>query len=298
MYCAMRSQRLALGTVQFGMRYGVANRGGQVAAADARLILARARASGMDTLDTAAAYGASEATLGGIGVTDWIIVSKIPAVPADCADVRAWVRASVTATLERLRVPRLGGLLLHSPMQLRGPNGRAIHAALRQLREEGLAARIGISVYGPEELDALIGSFDIDLVQAPFNILDRRLATTGWLGKLRAAGIEVHVRSLFLQGLLLMKAAQRPQEFARWQGLWKLWDHWLTSSGVTAVQACVAFAATHPQVHRAVVGVDSLQQLEEILSALTVADIELPRELACEERDLIDPSRWRLRGAA
>jgi aryl-alcohol dehydrogenase-like predicted oxidoreductase len=294
----MHSQRLALGTVQFGMRYGVANRIGQVATAEARLILERARTSGMDTLDTAAAYGASETILGSLGVADWIVVSKIPAVPADCSDVRTWMRACVTATLERLHVPRLGGLLLHAPMQLRGPNGRAIHSVLSELQEEGLTERIGISVYGPEELDALIDSFDLDLVQAPFNVLDRRLATTGWLGRLRSTGIDIHVRSLFLQGLLLMGAAQRPPEFSRWHRLWDLWDRWLASTGLTVVQACVGFAAAHPDIDRAVVGVDSLQQLDEILSALTLGDIELPQSLACEERDLIDPRCWRFRGAA
>ncbi len=294
----MHSQRLALGTVQFGMRYGVANRSGQVATAEAKLILERARASGVDTLDTAAAYGTSETTLGSLGVADWIIVSKIPAVADDCPDVRTWFRASVTATLERLRVPRLGGLLLHAPMQLRGPHGREIHSSLRQVQEEGLTERIGISVYGPEELDALIDSFAIDLVQAPLNIFDRRLATTGWLDRLRSAGIEIHVRSLFLQGLLLMGAAQRPPEFARWPRLLGRWDRWLASTGLTAVQACIGFAAAHPHIGRAVVGVDSVQQLDEILSALTLGDIEFPQELACEERDLIDPSRWRLRGAA
>jgi aryl-alcohol dehydrogenase-like predicted oxidoreductase len=294
----MLSQRLALGTVQLGMPYGVANRVGQVATGEARLIVERARTSGMDTLDTAAAYGASEAVLGGIGVADWIVISKIPPVPKGCADVHAWMRASVTGSLERLRVPRLGALLLHAPMQLLGPNGAAIHSALQQLQEEGLTQRIGISVYGPEELDALFGNFAFDLVQAPFNIIDRRLATTGWLARLRRAAVEIHVRSLFLQGLLLMAAAQRPVEFARWQSLWDRWDGWLGRTGLTAVQACVGFAAAHPDIDRAVVGVDSLRQLEEILSALTLGRVEPPHGLACEEPDLVEPSRWRLRGAA
>jgi aryl-alcohol dehydrogenase-like predicted oxidoreductase len=294
----MHSQRLALGTAQFGMRYGVANRSGQIAAAEARRILARARAAGMDTLDTAAAYGASEATLGSAGVGGWHIVTKLAPLPAECRDVPVWVRGAVRASLERLGVAQLAGLLLHAPLQLLGAHGTALYAVLRQLRDEGVTQRIGISVYGPQELEALIGRFDFDLVQAPYNIVDRRLATSGWLARLHAAGVQVHVRSLFLQGLLLMSAAERPAEFARWQWLWDRWHGWLARGGFSALQACVAFAAAQPAIERAVVGVDSLRQLEEILAAPEPGALELPEQLACEEPELVDPSRWRLQGAA
>jgi aryl-alcohol dehydrogenase-like predicted oxidoreductase len=294
----MHSRRLALGTAQFGMRYGVANRVGQVQPSEVRRILEHARAAGMDTLDTAAAYGASEALLGSVGVAGWITVTKLPAVPAACRDVQGWMRSAAEESLGRLGLERLGGLLLHAPVQLLGPDGAAIYAALERLRAAGLTQRIGISVYGPEELEALVTRFEFDIVQAPLNILDRRLAASGWLARLHAAGVEVHVRSLFLQGLLLLPAGERPEEFSRWQPLWDLWHDWLAARGLTAIQACVAFAAAQPHVDRAVVGVDSLRQLEEILAALSQDRIELPPELASDEPDLVDPSRWRLRGAA
>jgi aryl-alcohol dehydrogenase-like predicted oxidoreductase len=294
----VHSRRLALGTAQFGMRYGVANRVGQVQLSEVRRILERARAAGMDTLDTAAAYGASETLLGSVGVADWIIVTKLPAVPSACQDAHAWMRSAAEGSLRHLGLERLGALLLHAPMQLLGPNGAAIYAALERLRAAGLTQRIGVSVYAPEELEALAPRFDFDVVQAPLNILDRRLAASGWLDRLHAAGVEVHVRSLFLQGLLLMPAGERPDEFSRWQPLWDLWHGWLAVSGLTAIQACVAFAAAQPHVDRAVVGVDSLRQLEEILAALSRDGIEPPPELASDEPDLVDPSRWRLRGVA
>ncbi len=280
------------------MRYGVANRVGQVRGSEARRILERARTVGMDTLDTAAAYGTSESLLGTLGVADWIVVTKLPPVPAGCQDVPGWMRSAAEGSLGRLGVARLGGLLLHAPLQLLGPGGAAIYAALERLRAAGLTQRIGISVYAPEELEALGARFHFDIVQAPLNILDRRLAASGWLDRLHAAGVEVHVRSLFLQGLLLMPAGERPDEFSRWQPLWDLWHGWLAASGLTAIQACVAFAAAQSHVDRAVVGVDSLRQLEEILAALSRDRIELPPELASDEPELVDPSRWRLRGAA
>ncbi|HWZ61718.1 MAG TPA: aldo/keto reductase [Steroidobacteraceae bacterium] len=294
----MDSSRLALGTAQFGMPYGVANRAGQVGPQEARRILLRARGAGMDTLDTAAAYGTSESALGSIGVSEWSVVSKLPPVPTGCGDVHGWMRTAVAGILARLRIARLGGLLLHTPMQLLEGHGAAIYSSLHQLRADGLAERIGISVYGPDELEALVGRFQFDVVQAPFNILDRRLVSSGWLQRLRSSGVEIHVRSLFLQGLLLMRATERPPEFSRWQRLWDSWHGWLERSGLTAVQACVGFVAGYADVGRAIVGVDSVQQLEEILAAPTLSGVDLPHNLACEERDLVDPSRWRLQGAA
>src|SRR5688572_16931975 len=110
--------RLALGTVQFGVPYGIANQSGQPSEEDVAMVVSRAWKGGLRTLDTAIAYGDSERRLGRVGVQHWHIVTKLPAVDKDCTDVEAWVRTAVAGSLERLRVPRLHGLLLHRPEQL------------------------------------------------------------------------------------------------------------------------------------------------------------------------------------
>ena len=110
--------KLALGTVQFGLNYGIANLAGQVGLTEAQAILSHARKCGLDTLDTAVNYGDSEQRLGEIGVTDWQVISKLPALPEQCDDVATSVRNQVQASLERLRNTKLQGLLLHRPEQL------------------------------------------------------------------------------------------------------------------------------------------------------------------------------------
>ncbi len=210
------SNRLALGTVQFGLPYGIANQTGQISRDEAAAILNHAWAMGLDTLDTAIAYGGSEARLGEIGVKQWRVISKLPAVPESVTDVAAWVENSVNGSLERLNIPMLRGLLLHCSRQLLGVRGDTLYRALAAIKDEGKVEKIGVSIYGPEELDALWPHYQFDLVQAPFNVIDRRLATSGWLKRLHQAGIEVHVRSVFLQGLLLMDTANRPVSFNRW----------------------------------------------------------------------------------
>jgi aryl-alcohol dehydrogenase-like predicted oxidoreductase len=287
------SHRLALGTVQFGIPYGIANRTGQVQVDDAAAIIRRAFAAGINTLDTAIAYGESESRLGSIGVGEWRVITKLPPLPEGCTDVSGWARESVMRSLDRLGITHLRALLLHDSQQLLGPRGAALHAALVALKDGRLVEQIGVSIYGPEELDALFATFQLDLVQAPFNVVDRRLATSGWLTRMHQAGTEVHVRSVFLQGLLLMDAGKRPDMFSRWQPQWDRWHSWLERQALTPLQACLGFVGSRPEIGRVIVGVDSLWHLEEILSAINVRAIEPPGDLAIENRDLVDPSRWK-----
>ncbi len=286
------NNRLALGTVQFGLPYGIANQVGQVSRDEATTILDHAWATGLDTLDTAIAYGECEQWLGEIGVAQWQVISKLPAIPESCTDVAAWVRESVLGSLGRLRISRLRGLLLHRSQQLLGPQGDALYQALVALKDQGKVEKIGVSIYGPDELDALWPHYQLDLVQAPFNIIDRSLATSGWLTRLHQTGTEVHIRSVFLQGLLLMEAARRPATFNRWQPLWQRWHRWLDDQALTPLQACLGFVLSQPEIDRVVVGVDNLKQLQEILAGVKVSAITPPKTLISEDLDLIKPSHW------
>jgi Predicted oxidoreductases (related to aryl-alcohol dehydrogenases) len=160
------------------------------------------------------------------------------------------------------------------------------------MRDQGLVDKIGISVYGPEELEALCARFSFDLVQSPFSVIDRRLVDSGWLARLRKQGVEIHVRSLFLQGLLLMEPGRRPDAFERWHSLWDRWHGWLNEESVTPLQACLSFALSEPRIDRVVVGVDSLRQLQAILTNADAIVTPPPTDLRSSDLDLINPSRW------
>lgn len=132
-------------------------------------------------------------------------------------------------------------MLLHCPEQLLSEqHGKPLLKALQQLKTQGITRKIGVSVYGPEELDRLMDEMPFDLVQAPLNILDRRLVESGWARRLKDQGTEVHVRSAFLQGLLLMTPDQRPEKFARWRPVWSEWSRWPGKAGLTPLQACAS----------------------------------------------------------
>jgi aryl-alcohol dehydrogenase-like predicted oxidoreductase len=286
--------RLALGTAQFGLPYGVANRSGQVTVQAGERILSVAWAAGMNTIDTAIAYGESEARLGELGVAQWRVFTKLPGLQSGARDVRDWVERSVVDSLRKLRLNRLAGIHFHHPTELTGPDGALLYAGAQRCKAAGLVEKLGVSIYDPAELHDLTAMAHFDVVQAPYNVLDRRLETSGWLARLETQGVEIHSRSAFLQGLLLMQPHSRPVYFARWAQLWETWDDWLSVSGSSAAEICLGFVLSRTEIDRVVIGVDSVEQLEQLLAAAAGDGPPPPNSFASSDPDLVNPSRWRI----
>jgi aryl-alcohol dehydrogenase-like predicted oxidoreductase len=284
--------KLALGTVQFGMDYGVANTSGCVSYGEVKNILKRAQSLGIDTLDTAVAYGNSEEILGQSGIRNWKLVTKLPKVPHDCFSVREWVDKQVRQSMIRLGTSQLYGVLLHSPAQLFEPIGPDLYDALRTINVYGLTQKIGISVYTTSELSSLLDAYTFDLVQLPLNILDRRFEEAGLINRLHDKHIEVHVRSVFLQGLLLMPSEQRPEKFRRWSDIWETWDDWLVDESLTPLEACMRYINNLPQIDKVVVGVCNVHQLEQLIEASKGKLNSLPEFKSLKDAQLINPTYW------
>lgn len=283
--------KLALGTVQFGLSYGIANTSGQTSSEEAARIIARARECGLDTLDTAAAYGESERVLGDIGVTGWKIVTKVPPIKVD-EHGRRWVLDHVRRSLAALRVERLDAILLHNASDLYGVHGSEMAVGLQEARAEGLVEKIGYSIYAPDSLNRLLEVMPPDQIQAPFNVVDQRLAKTGWLRRLDDAGIEVHVRSVFLQGLLLMPRDRRPTGFDRWRSLWERWDTLVKEHDGSALAACLGFVRQQHGISRVVVGVDNALHLDQLVHSWRNAVAVDGATLSCDDPQLVEPSNW------
>ena len=284
--------RLALGTVQFGLPYGIANSRGQVSVDDARDIIKRCRGAGIDTIDTAIAYGDSELCLGQVGVEDFNIVTKIPHIPDSIIDIEEWVISQVTHSIQRLNVKSLYAVMLHSPDQLLSGNGIKILNALYNLRERGLTKKIGFSCYSVDELEGLFELGSVDIIQIPFNLVDRRLIDSGWLKKLKEKEIEVHTRSSFMQGLLLMPRKEIPKKFEKWDDIWDKWHDWLENNSVSSIEACLSYCLSVTQIDRVVIGVDTPSQLDQIISAVNRGGVHSYPNLRSSDIDLLNPTNW------
>ncbi|HEV7603963.1 MAG TPA: aldo/keto reductase [Candidatus Limnocylindrales bacterium] len=290
--------RIGLGTAQFGLDYGISNRSGRVTPDEGRRILALAATAGVRVIDTAAAYGDAEARLGRWLPKDhpFSIVTKLsrPSGEPPPTSTAGGVVDAVHRSLERLRTTRVHGLLAHDPADLLGPDGSELWRAMESVRDAGAVDRIGASVYSAWEIDALLERYPLELVQVPLNVLDQRLVRSGHLAQLKAAGVEVHARSAFLQGLLLMDpAGHLDRHFDPARGAIGAFQSAARATGRSPLQAAVAYALSVPEVDVAVFGVTRADEFAEILSAEATP---LPQDwfapFALEDERILNPSMW------
>lgn len=283
---------LALGTAQFGLAYGVAGRGAVVPEADVRDILEHAASLGVRRLDTAAAYGSIEERLAGLAQgLAFDVVSKLPALPdgltADDAST------FVERALERSRT-RLGellcGMLFHRADDLTGPHGAVIWDVAARWGERNRIA-IGVSCYDPSTLAGLRRTLPLQMAQLPGNAWDQRLLPQSR----ELAGVEISIRSLFLQGLLLMPPAAAVRRLPAAAPSVARWHDWCRDRGTDPLHAALAAAKGLPGVSYCVVGVDSVRQLEEIVDAWGNVDPRLDAAVASDDVRIIDPRNWDLR---
>lgn len=288
--------KLGLGTVQWGLSYGIANRSGVTAPEMVTALLAEARCYGIEVLDTASQYGNSEAVLGGNSLEGFKIITKTPTfASARISDVEAeLLQKTFRRSLELLGCRQVHGLLVHHADDLLVPGGERLVTALKELQEEGALAKIGVSVYEAAQIDAVLKVFTPDLVQLPLNVLDQRLLASGHLALLKEKGVEIHVRSVFLQGLLLMPLNDLPAYFEPIRPLLGRLHEAALSQGVTVSQASLAFVKNLIAVDTVLVGFDNVVQFHSGIEDFGMDTRFDATGLACNDPRFVNPSRWKL----
>lgn len=291
--------KLGLGSVQFGIDYGATNTGGKVAESEVVKILKTAADHGIDLIDTAAAYGDAESVLHRCLPADarFAVVSKTLPLPADLSPEQALnaVAERFRQSLQNLACPSLYGLLVHRADDLLGPQGDALFAWMDGLRVSGQVQSIGVSVYSPEEADTLLARYPIGLIQLPLNVLDQRFIESGSLARLKAAGVEIHVRSIFLQGLLLADPEQLARKFSALGPILTAYRQHLQALDCSPLAAAFAFAGSVREIDAVIVGAAGLREWQEILSAWQdgqqLQNLDFGRWAVNDEK-LIDPRKW------
>jgi aryl-alcohol dehydrogenase-like predicted oxidoreductase len=284
--------KIAIGTANFGMQYGVANSQGKLSKNSVAEILGLAKSLGVTCLDTANAYGESQKVLGEFGVRDWRVVSKISSIPRDCEDVRSFVRAEIDLILTSLNLSEFDTVLVHNPKDLMGNVSEIVYEELQKAKSRGQVEKIGVSIYDPSDLESITSRFQLDVVQAPINVFDSRLQESGWLDRLVSMGVEVHARSVFLQGVLLSAIAQSNDFFKPWKTTFERWNRFAESSGTSAMMNCIKHVNSYDKVTFAVVGVDSAQNLSEVFDAFSARPQRINEDNFGVDSQLINPARW------
>jgi len=287
--------KLGLGTVQWGVTYGISNQNGKTAPDEVRAILSAAHKAGVKVLDTASLYGEAESVLGANRLDAFKIVTKTPkyATPFIEDEHVEQMFDTFDRSLEKLAVDRVDGLLAHHAQDILVDGGERLVAGMERLKGLGKVSKIGVSIYDGEQLDGLLRKFTPDLVQLPLNVFDQRLIHSGWLQRLRDKRVEIHVRSVFLQGLLLMPLEDIPTYFEPIRPLLARWHAAALEQGISLVQAALAFVRDLSEVDHVLVGVESVSQFQACLQDfLTPASFDAAG-LACGDPAFVNPVLWR-----
>lgn len=283
-----KTEKLILGTVQFGMNYGINNVSGQVTPEAVNQILEEAGNAGVKLIDTAYGYGNSEDVLGespALHKCQFRIVSKY--AKSNLSPIEQY-----RASLKRLKVEKLYAYMVHSFQTYK--DNPEIWSDIVRLKEEGFVNRIGFSLYSPKELEYILdNNLDVNIIQVPYNILDRQFEE--WFPVLKQKGIEVHTRSVFLQGLFFKERNHFEGKVTPMAKYVCLIQDYCQEHQIGVQDLALGYVLSS-MTDGVLIGVDSLEQLmKNIHSAerdIMSSDIEFIRSVVVEEKELLSPVNW------
>lgn len=272
--------KIGLGSVQFGLNYGISNQMGITSSSEVRQILDYSKSVGIDLIDTAHSYGISEEVLGKAGVKSFKIVSKFFQSSPDFN-----IESQIKTSLSRLKVDQLYGLLFHRPLDVLENPGTWDY--LQKLKYDGIVAKIGFSFNTTEEIELILKQgYHPDLIQVPFNYLDNRYRP--YMIELKNDGCEIHSRSVFLQGLFFMDPEQLDFTFTQVKPVIKQ----LQSYGSFMPGMLLKYCLKMPFIDKVILGVNNKNQLVENIASINASG-NLPENEIIINHEILTPSRWK-----
>ncbi|MDD4203321.1 MAG: aldo/keto reductase [Candidatus Omnitrophica bacterium] len=287
--------KLSLGTVQFGLNYGIANNSGQINKAEVFKILDYCKDNNINCLDTAYEYGNSENIIGQFLKQNENFFKVVSKTPKCKGKENCFIEKGLEGSLKRLGCKSIYGYLIHDISELK-VHGQQWINRLQELKKQGKVEKIGISLYLPTELDFILdNNMNIDLIQLPYSVFDRRFEN--YFDVLKSKNIEIHVRSVFLQGLpfaqenrfvgILEKAKSRVlalKEISK-------------KKKIPLLALCFCFVLLNERVDKVIFGVDSVKQLKNNIKMLKhvkdVANIEdILNAIIIDDEQVLLPMNW------
>ena len=296
---------LCLGTVQFGMDYGIRGQK-QPSVEQAVQMLDYATQNGINNIDTANAYGTAEDVVGEflkrktVPREDLFIISKFRPNLLDEANEDQYydiMKANLENTLSRLHTDYLDSYLLHSARYVWND---AIIDTLNRMKKEGYVKHVGVSVYETDEAKKCIERPNVDFMQLPYSIFDQRMKADGVfdLAKKEEYPTQIHSRSAFIQGLILMKEDEVPDFLAKAKPIVRKIDELCKKYEISRIELAMSYVKRQDSISHLVFGVDNIEQLKENIALFENSlpnDIidEISKEFVDIDTDIVMPSLWK-----
>jgi aryl-alcohol dehydrogenase-like predicted oxidoreductase len=288
--------RIGIGSAQFGFDYGISNNAGQVPKKDVEQILNHARRIGMDLIDTSPYYGEAQRIIGSLRASNaFKIVSKSVAIeaPIITANNASVVRKDLLLSLKTLKKNNIYGLIVHRVTDIRKKGAQHLFNTLQAIKDDGLVEKIGVSIYTEEDAEIAMSLADLDILQAPISLFDQTLIRSGALSKFQSKNIEVHARSIFLQGALFLDPQTLPLPLSGLKSKIEKLRAISSAEGVPLHCLGINFLRSIIHVDYCIVGINTLDHLEE-LECCKNAVLPDMADFHLESETLRNPSLWRL----
>jgi aryl-alcohol dehydrogenase-like predicted oxidoreductase len=296
----LKISRLCLGTAQLGMRYGINNESGKPEFEESKAIVDLAIKNKINAFDTAPVYGNSEKILGKClekqDKDKLVLISKLPAIDwnKENDEIIAYIRNTVKKTLKDLKIKCIPVYLFRKFDDMEKENRLALNE-LKAMKTEGLIGKIGVSIYTPEEAERALSIDDVEVIQVPFNLIDKRLLKNGFLKRAKKKGLLVFARSVFLQGLFFKKdIPDNLKAFAPYQ---KEINRICGDIDLSIEELALAYALSIGSIDSVVIGAETAGQLKINIETankikLPVETLKMIEDLGSAPENIINPSLW------
>ena len=290
--------KLGLGTAQFGQDYGISNKKGQCSICEVSSIIKMAEQKNVRVIDTAHLYGTSEVALGKTLPKNhrFDIVTKTTNFEGNDITLSEinFLEKKFFQSLKRLNQKSIYGILIHNANDVLKDGGSLLIEKIKDFKNQGLVEKIGVSVYTTEQIIQIIPNYSIDIIQLPISIFDQRLLKNNILKKIKSLGIEIHARSVFLQGLLLAEPGELSPHFSSILRHLKKYHLFLRKHRISPVQAALDFVSNIREVDVVLCGVSSMLELEEIISFFQQETNINFSSFAINDPKILNPSNWKV----
>ena len=283
-----KNNKIALGTAQFSNNYGVTNNKNFSSNA-IRSILKQSIKLDIKTIDTAPNYQEVEKKLGENNLEKFELITKTSLLKNNKIIDKFSLKKEINKSYSNLRVNKFYAILIRSPKLIL--ENKNLLEVILGFKKKNKVIKIGYTLYNPEELDVLYSFFKPDIVQIPYSIIDNRFEKSKWIDKMYADGVEIHIRSTFLQGLLLCDLKKIPIKFNKYGKFFESFENWVSLKKVSKLQACLNLPLQDKRIKKIVVGISDLNNLVAINKIVPI-NLKYPRWLFANNEKLLDPSKW------
>ena len=288
----MIKNKIIIGSANVNNSYGLKKN--KILGSDFKKLLNYASRKKLKIIDTSPNYANAEKVIGSIK-KNFKIITKIPKIPNTIKNhnIEDWILKIVNNSQKNLRSKKIYGILIQDAQTLLTYRAEKIYNTIKKLQTSGVIKNIGISIYDFKILAPIIKKFKIDFIQVPFNILDQRLLHNKLILKIKKKGIKIHVRSIFLQGLLIEKDIKLPKKkLKKLKLLLSKWYDWAKKNNINPFHACLEFILNNKNIDKFVIGFNGLNHLKQVVN-YKKRNINFQNfRIKTKESNLLDPRKW------